>query len=283
METVIRVRKLKPDLTVDGSVKEMVIAGPDSGGRGVILATELSGLVDPVSEAYTRSPGGRPGSSLVSTRFTERNVVFRVTILGDSDQWFRNERDWRRLWEYDSYTELDVETADARRVLRVRLEDYGVNTEYDPSVMGATDVVMSVVADDPFWYNYSEVHGGGVSLMPGGVKTFTLGDEAHGAVYPRFNIVSKSTPADGKTVVLDFDGRKTTLRTPNFLGGASYVLNTDPGSRQWTSPQDPNVWGRMNGVRYSPAGTERARKLTITSTMDRHAMVFVNVPYLRPW
>lgn len=283
METVIRVRKLKPDLSVDGSVKEMTISGPDSGGQGVELATEMSGLVDPVSEAYTRSPGGRPGTNLVSTRFAERNVVFRVTILGDSDQWFKNEREWRRLWEYDGYTEIDVQTVNARRVLRVRLESYEVDTEYDPAVMGATDVVMSVVADDPFWYNFTELRSSGDKIAPGASKTYSLGNEAHSAVYPRFRIPTKDTASPEASVKLSYDGRVSTLPTPTLLGKAMYEMNTDPGSRQWTSAKDPNVWGRMNGIRYDVTNTERASKLVITSSLDRPVEAFVTVPYLRPW
>lgn len=278
METVIRVRKLDKLLRPDTRFPEVTISGKDAGKHGIELATDMSGLVDPVSEAYTRAPGGRPGTRLVSTRFTERNVVFRVTILGDSVEWFENENLWRSLWSYDSYTEIEVETSRAKRVLRVRLDEYEVDTNYDPAVMGAVDVNMTVVADDPFWYNKSEVNKA-TQIAAGKSAQFNIGRN-HGPVFPRFGIVG---PATGSILVY-VEGLEHQITLPS-LKSERYTINTDPGSRQWDSKNDPNVWNRMNGVRYNLPTTPgyEDTKITVINDTSKQIVTFVEVPYMRPW
>lgn len=286
METVVRVRKLTPDLQRDMGVPPVVIAGPDAGIHGVHLATEMSGLVDPASEAVTKSPGGRPGTRLVSTRFTERNVVFRVTILGDGEEWFNNERHWRGLWSYDSYTEIEVERLGHSMVLRARLEEYDLDTDYDPAISGAVDVTMSVVADDPFWYDPGDLYGGGYRIDEG--KSLTIDGIVwpHAAIYPRFEF--RATGVNGSSkgwiqIELPDTRESYILRTPTLDKRNSYTLNTDPGSRQWMSEDDPNVWNRMNGVRYHIPDTTKAERIKITNGLGIDATVFLPVPYLRPW
>lgn len=278
METVIRVRKLNKLLSPDPRIPEVTISGKDAGKHGIELATEMSGLVDPVSEAYTRAPGGRPGTRLVSTRFTERSVVFRVTILGDSVEWFENESLWRSLWSYDSYTEIEVETAKTKRVLRVRLDEYEVDTNYDPAVMGAVDVNMTVVADDPFWYNKSEVNKA-TQIAAGKSAQFNIGRN-HGPVFPRFGIVG---PATGSILVY-VEGLEHQITLPS-LKSERYTINTDPGSRQWDSRNDPNVWNRMNGVRYNllTAPSDYESDIDVKNATNKQIDVIVEVPYMRPW
>ena len=278
METVIRVRKLHKDLKPENALPEITISGKDAGKHGIELATEMSGLVDPVSEAHTRAPGGRPGTRLVSTRFAERNVVFRVTILGDSVEWFENESLWRSLWSYESYTEIEVETAKTKRVLRVRLDEYEVDTNYDPAVMGAVDVNMSVVADDPFWYDKSEIHKK-TSVGVGGEALFDVGRN-HGPVFPRFNIKG---PATG-SILVNIEEQQLEITLPS-LKSATYTVNTDPGSRQWDSFNDPNVWNRLNGVRYDllTVPGEYETIIYVDNHTNKEITVMVEVPYMRPW
>lgn len=276
METVVRVRKLGPSLIPDKSVPEVTISGKGSGGHGIELATEMSGLVDPVSEAYTRAPGGRPGTRLVSTRFTERNVVFRVTILGDSDEWFANEQVWRSLWSYDSYTEIEVVTAKKKRVLRVRLEEYEVDTNYDPAVMGAVDVNMSVVADDPFWYDAAFIRSW---RRVDGLTRYDF-DSLHGPVFPRFKVGN----ASGVTINYATDRYGRYIALPNSLNSAyTYHINLDPGSRQVSCDKDPNVWNRMNGVRFDLPDSDKINYFSV-APIDRGVLwVQVECPYMRPW
>lgn len=281
METVVKVRKLRPDLSVDTSVPEAVIAGANAGREGVYLATELSGLVDPVNEAITRAPGGRPGTRLVATRFTERALVFRVTIVGDGGEWFRRESAWRRLWDYGSYSEIEVTTARGSRVLRARLDEFSVDTNLDPAVMGAVDVVMSVVADDPFWYTVSDARGGWTRVA-GTTNLVSGATEPHGPIFPEFRVDSGTGTSSGVLSVI-LNGSKTDLGIPNLLSGSAYRVNTDPGSRQWTSSSDPNVWGRMNGVRYDLGDTSSVRTVSVANTTTRTVFARAAVPYLRPW
>ncbi|UBI10055.1 phage tail family protein [Corynebacterium coyleae] len=280
MEARIEIRKLKDDLTVDPSQPRFEIAGENEGNLHVHLATELSGLADPVVEANTKSPGGRPGQRLLSTRFTERNIVFRVTILGDPDNIYRRESAWRSAWSYTSYTEMAYTVNGYTSVIRLRLEDYELDTSHDPAVQGAVDVVMSVVADDPFWYERDSLQ-----FFELGRQILRPLDVMHGPVFPVFRIsgVSGSGNIIVEAIQPDGSGRGFRLPTPELRSDATYIVDTDPGARQWQSVEDPNVWNRMNGVRYRLEGTESATQMRIASTFNQGVEVQVAIPFLRPW
>ena len=280
MEARIEIRKLKDDLTVDPSQPRFEIAGENEGNLHVHLASEMSGLADPVVEANTKSPGGRPGQRLLSTRFTARNVVFRVTILGDPDNIYQRESAWRSAWSYTSYTELAYTVNGDTRVIRLRLEDYEVDTNHDPAVQGAVDVVMSTVADDPFWYDRDILQFFELKNIP-----YVDLSDMHGPVFPVFRIsgVSGSGKIAVYTVQPGGSTREFKLPTPELRSDATYIVDTDPGARQWQSVEDPNVWNRMNGVRYRLEDTESATYLRIRSTFRQGVEVLVAVPYLRPW
>lgn len=280
MEARIEIRKLKDDLTVDPSQPRFEISGENEGNLHVHLASEMSGLADPVVEANTKSPGGRPGQRLLSTRFTARNVVFRVTILGDPDNIYQRESAWRSAWSYTSYTELAYTVNGVTRVIRLRLEDYEVDTNHDLAVQGAVDVVMSTVADDPFWYDRDSLQ----FFELENIHYVDLSD-MHGPVFPVFRISGVSGSGEIAVYTVQPGGSTRAFKspTPELRSDATYIVDTDPGARQWQSVEDPNVWNRMNGVRYRLEDTESATLLRIRSTFRQGVEVLVAVPYLRPW
>ena len=281
MEARIVVSRLRDDLTVDPSASKFVIAGEDAGGLHVHLASEMSGLADPVVEANTKSPGGRPGQRLLSTRFTARNVVFRVTILGDPDNIYQRESAWRSAWSYTSYTELAYTVNGVTRVIRLRLEDYEVDTNHDLAVQGAVDVVMSTVADDPFWYEPDELKF--YPLEKEVVRKVKFHGE-HAPVFPVFRWTAGVGSGYQDAFRFQVDGGQNQFFViPDLRNGSSYLVDFDPGARQWQSKQDPNVWNRMNGVRYSLAGTQQARTLEVSHSMSDKVEVQMAAPYLRPW
>lgn len=285
MEARVEVRKLTPNLTIDPGLPRFVIAGEDAGNLDVYLATDLTGLADPVVEANTRPQGGRPGLKLVSTRFTERNIVFRVTILGGPDTIYAKESAWRSVWSYDSFTEIAYAVDGKTRVIRGRLEEYEVDTNYDLAVQGAVDVTMSVVADDPFWYDPTELQT--FMPVPSSKRVERKPSGAHGPIFPTIRIAAGDAVPDPKSIqvhVYTQDGYTVTkLPVPDLIAGAAYTVNLDPGSRQWQSREDPNVWGRMNGVRYDLPSTEGATAMRVYVDLPRTASVNIAVPYLRPW
>lgn len=276
MEARVEIRKLDGNLEVDSSRPVFEIAGENEGNLHVHLVSDLTGLADPVVEANTKSPGGRPGQKLLSTRFTARNIVFRVTILGDADTIYQRESAWRSVWSHTSYTEMSYTVDGVARVIRLRLEGYELDMRHDPAVQGAVDVVMSVVADDPFWYEADDLKF--YPAKAGGVVRELRGE--HGPVFPVLNFSKVSGTG---TISVDADGVSQKFPTPDLRSAASYVADLDPGARQWQSKEDPNVWNRMNGVRYSLEGTEQASRITVSSSFSSGVEVQVAVPYLRPW
>lgn len=285
METVITVRPLDGDLNPRPG--ECQIAGPYAGDAGVVLASEMTGFMDPVSEAVTKSPGGRPGTKLVATRFTERTIVFKVTILGEGSEWAKNDLAWRKLWSYTRYTQIEVRNGLSHRVIRARLSEIEVDTTYDPHIQGAVDVTMTVVADDPFFYDYEAVASSRLGKYRKVSKVRTNLDydtDLTGPVYPRFIITpTKNEPASSVSVF--FGKTEYTFPTPDLVPGGSYIVNTDPGSRQWIAKHDPNVWARLNGIRYSlpDAGPDGERVGVSSQLTDGITSVDVVVPYERPW
>lgn len=283
MQARVRIRRLKENLSVDSSKPVFEIAGENAGDKHVHLATELTGLADPVVEANTKSPGGRPGQRLLSTRFAQRSIVFRVTILGDPENIYERESAWRSVWSYTGYTEMEYTVGGHTRVIRLRLEDYELDMTYDPAVQGAVDVVMSVVADDPFWYDQKDL--AFVQVPKDGLERKAVGD--HGPVFPALKF--KTTPENRGGLTLKVTamqgslGRSWTYPTPDLEDGAEYTVDFDPGARQWQSEKDPNVWNRMNGVRYEFEGTEEADAISVWVSDPAGVTACIAVPYLRPW
>lgn len=283
MQARVRIRRLKENLSVDSSKPVFEIAGENAGDKHVHLATELTGLADPVVEANTKSPGGRPGQRLLSTRFAQRSIVFRVTILGDPENIYERESAWRSAWSYTGYTELEYTVGGHTRVIRLRLEDYELDMTFDPAVQGAVDVVMSVVADDPFWYDQKDL--AFVQVPKDGLERKAVGD--HGPVFPALKF--KTTPENRGGLTLKVTamqgslGRSWTYPTPDLEDGAEYTVDFDPGARQWQSEKDPNVWNRMNGVRYEFEGTEEADAISVWVSDPAGVTACIAVPYLRPW
>ena len=283
MQARVRVRRLKENLSVDSSKPTFEIAGENAGDKHVHLASELTGLADPVVEANTKSPGGRPGQRLLSTRFAQRSIVFRVTILGDAENIYERESAWRSVWSYTGYTEMAYTVDGHTRVIRLRLEDYELDMTFDPAVQGAVDVVMSVVADDPFWYDEQDLF---FEQVPkDGLERKVVGD--HGPVFPALRF--KTTPENRGGLTLKVTamrgslGRSWTYPTPDLEDGAEYTVDFDPGARQWQSEKDPNVWNRMNGVRYEFEGTEEADAISVWVSDPAGVTACIAVPYLRPW
>lgn len=283
MQARVRVRRLRDDLETDLSKPEFEIAGENEGNLHVHLASELTGLADPVVEANTKSPGGRPGQRLLSTRFAQRSIVFRVTILGDPENIYERESAWRSSWSYTGYTEMKYTVGGHTRVIRLRLEEYELDMTFDPAVQGAVDVVMSVVADDPFWYDEKELSF--VSVPKDGLERKAVGD--HGPVFPALMFSGNEGNQAGLSLrVKTMHGsleHSWSYPTPNLEPDAFYTVDFDPGARQWQSEKDPNVWNRMNGVRYELEGTDDADSVSVSVSNPVGVRACVAVPYLRPW
>lgn len=135
------------------------LAGPQSGDKGVYLATGVSGLFDPPVKASYEEPGNYPGARYLSHRVLRRDLIFAVHILEDGESWLSRDSEWRKAWAFDRDCKLYVTTDSGTRYLKVRLfESPDVDTETDPNGRTLTTVKMVTVAGDPFWYEDDVVY-----------------------------------------------------------------------------------------------------------------------------
>ena len=274
---------VEASITVVGVNKDTVtIAGPNAGTEGIWLASEMEGFFDPEIKAVTKAPGNRPGVRFVSHRILERTLIFNVTVLNDDKgSWSARDSRWRKLWAYDNYTQIKVQVPGGKvRTLLARLEEIKVDTKYDPHVNAATDIQMTVVADDPFWY---EDEFTASAAVPG---TYTFNVES---ANPTSNPVFPVWVLEGGTTwtIPDFRSTGTVdIKLPSFAAGENTVVDTDPGARQLMSQSNTPVWARMNGVRFSgplPAFKDRLLATVKSSVSGKTAQLRLKRPFNRPW
>lgn len=282
METVIEV------IGVNGD--QMILAGEETGVDGIWLASELTGFYDPEIQAVTKRRANRPGAKFVSHRILERTVIFKVSIengKGFGNTWRERDARWRRLWEYDDYSTIRVTTDEGTRNLAVRLQEIEVDTRFDPHVNEVTDITMTVVADDPFWYAPPLIED--VVVNKGaGIKVLRANPTGN----PIFPVWVLEAPGTWKVPNYEFkkDGTlkvANDITLPKLNNGEHLLVNTDPAVRQLTAANDANVWGRMNGVRFSnpiPPGTGEVEFwISTDSSTPKQAQLRLERPYIRPW
>lgn len=277
METVVEI------VGVNGDV--VVLAGENVGVDGMWLASDLEGFYDPQIKVNARAVSNRPGIEYLSHRVLERTLLFKVTIANDEGPgrtWRERDTRWRRLWAHDRYATIRVVTDEGERTLKVRLEEIEVDTEYDPHKNSATDVTMTVVADDPFWYAPEEKF----DVLVNGTATISVlrSNPTENVIFPVWVL-----EAPGTWTIPDWgpDHPEKVVTLPEVRPGSHLVVDTDPAARQLVaSDQDP-VWPRMNGVRFRgevPGYTNRIDfKISVDSGSPRSAQLRLKRPFNRPW
>lgn len=276
METIVEVEGINGDV--------VVIAGRDTGVDGMWLATDISGLYDPEIQAVTKDLARRPGSKFLGYRILKRTLVFRVTIANDTgirNTWRERDERWRRLWAYDAYSKIRVTTDEGSRTLSCRLESIEVDTEHDPHTNSATDVTMTVVADDPFWYGKEFRQE--ITVNGSGSFRTEYANPTSNTVYPIFVL-----EAPGKWTISEYISKTETrnVELPELSYGQDIVVNTDPAKRQIISDDDTLVWAKMNGVRMDGAIPPHTEEYTFPISVSggpRTAQLRIPRPYNRPW
>lgn len=277
METVIEI------IGVNGDV--VVLSGENVGIDGMWLASELEGFYDPESQAETRSLANRAGTRMVSHRILERTLTFNITIANDDGPgktWRERDSRWRKLWSYDKYTKIRVVTDEGERTLQARLQEIEVVMDYDPHINGATDVIMTVVADDPFWYAPEELYE--VTVNGSATIPVLLANPTANPVFPVWVL-----EAPGQWTVPDWSPEDTgkSITLPEITGTSHLVVDTDPAARQLISVSKDPVWARMNGVRFRnhlPGYTGKVNfSVSVDANGPRQAQLRLTRPFNRPW
>lgn len=280
MEAVIEV------IGVNGD--RVILSGEEVGVDGMWLASKLDGFFDPEIKTVTKRRANRPGTKFISARLLERTITFKITIengSGFGETWRERDARWRRLWSHEQYSTLRVTTDEGSRNLKVRLEEIDVDLDYDPHTNAATDVLMTVVADDPYWYGPDYV----VNLVVATSASVTV-QRTNPTGTPIFPIWVLEAP--GSWIVPDYDTSvtpiiKKTVPLPALESGEHVVVNTDPAVRQLVSQNKTPVWARMNGVRFrnpiAPYTDSVTFNLRLTASGPRTAQLRLPRPYTRPW
>lgn len=277
MQTVIEVTGVNGDV--------VVLSGDHVGVDGMWLASELEGFYDPEISVNSRSVSNRPGTQYISHRVLERRVIFKVTIANDDgpgNTWRERDARWRKLWSYDRYTEVRVVTDEGERTLKARLEEIEVDTNIDPHVQSATDVIMTIVADDPFWYAPDETFN--VTVNRTATIPVLIANPTSNPIFPVWVL-----EAPGEWEIPDWSPEEPgkTVRLPEIRGSSHLVVDTDPMARQLISAAGDPVWARMNGVRFRNAIPGYTRELDLEVSVDasgpREVQLRLKRPFNRPW
>ena len=280
METVIEIVGVNGD--------RFVISGPRAGDRGIFLAPDVSGLLDPEVKVVSETPANFPGGRYVSHRIQARHVQFAVDVYDDGpgsvSQVFR-ESEWRKAWAYDRPTEIQVTTKDGTRTLYAHLESSETVNKYDPHEEEVVRVIMSVVAYDPFWWGEDAVYEvTGTGNMEIAVPDANPTDQL---VWPIWVVDGGATWTLPDYSFTDADLADRRVQLPSLAAGEHVVVNTNPMARQLSSATNTPVWQRMNGKRFRHPIPEWTGEVTFSISRvgsgSGVAQLRLRRPFSRPW
>lgn len=264
------------------------VAGPRAGDRGVFLAPEVSGLLDPEVKVVSETPANFPGGRYVSHRIQARHVQFAVDIYDDgpgpASQVFR-ESEWRKAWAYDRPTEIKVTTVDGTRTLYAHLESSETVTKYDPHEEEVVRVIMNVVAYDPFWWGEDDVYEvTGTGDMEVTVPAANPTDQL---VWPIWVVEGGATWTLPDYSFTDASLADRRVELPSLAADEHVVVDTNPMARQLSSETNTPVWQRMNGKRFRHPIPEWTGGVTFqisrVGSGEGSAQLRLRRPFSRPW
>lgn len=241
---------------VDGS--EWILSGPGRGNRGVVLAPEADGLIDPPVSTIWKSSATQIGSTYQAARYAARDLQLKLWIW-DDDRWDWQVTDslWRRAWSYERDSELIVRSDSGERRLRCRLSQ-------TPEVKlgqegghagGHTEMALSLRAGNPMWtqedttdvWRFDGIHYTGFVTVTN--PTDTQAWVKYVSVGPASLILPDHSFEDregwpgyehrDRRVVLPFQNRHQNL-----------LIDTDPMTEQVVSSDGSQFWARMNGQAF---------------------------------
>lgn len=264
------------------------IAGPRGGDRGVYLAPEVSGLLDPEVRVVSETPANFPGGRYVSHRIQARHVQFVVDIYDDgpgpASQVFR-ESEWRKAWAYDRPTKIKVTTVDGTRTLYAHLEASETVNKYDPHEEEVVRVIMNVVAYDPFWWGEDDVY----EVTGTGDMEFTVpaANPTDQLVWPIWVVEGGATWTLPDYSFTDASLADRRVELPSLAASEHVVVDTNPMARQLASATNTPVWQRMNGKRFRhpiPAWTgDVTFRVSRVGSGEGTAQLRLRRPFSRPW
>lgn len=274
------------------------IAGPGEGDEGVHLGTDVQGLYDAPVKTIRHSHAFQKGATYGGKRFLERPVVFGVVIDGtEQGNWEFLDSEWRKAWDYDKETELWVEKGDSVRVLRLKLsEQPDFQPEGDPEVTQIERVVMTTVADDPFWYSEDDTDeyvwesATGSTNVQGSVLVSNPTDQeiwakfvCKGSAGSIFTLPDFSWGNDKEERAV-LDAQRVIELDPLVAADGDLIVDSDEATQQYFTTGNTPYYIRMKAVRFLypiPPYTPPTEVPVFVRSAGAGAGVQVRLP--RPW
>lgn len=242
-------------------IAPVIVAGDNANQDGIALEPGKQGWYDAKTSARTRNPAQRHGQQFLGFRYEPRDIVLKLLISNDGPNGGQQFRDRealaRALFAFDDYTTIRVTTDTTVRTMQVRLVEFDLDTEIDPNVAEATSLIVTCVADDPFWYGpeftkeFRQDRGGAATFWEVTLPKDRLGEVES---YPRLAIVSAQ---GGSWPIIKIpreanrgSSPRVTLPQPTGTQRVKMFVNYDPGSRQVEDEYNTLIWAAMNGVRF---------------------------------
>jgi len=274
------------------------LSGPGMGEQGAYLGTDVDGIYDAPVKTIQNSHAFQTGSTYGGKRNLQRDLVFGVWITDDNgESWESNDSEWRKAWDYAKDAKLWITTETSRRYLKVKLaEQPQVQMEHDPRLIGSQKVVMTCVANDPWWYEpdatatwIAPTDTSGGSTVSG---TVTVSNPTDVPIWLKWVI-----QAPGKPTLPDFsfgDDRyeRATIDAarqvvmPTLQTGEHILVDTDEEAinGQVNSSTDTAVYMRMNGVTFCYPVPPYTPATALPVAMSKApAGVGIQVRQPRPW
>lgn len=276
----------------DGS-DTVTIIGDSAGEDGIWLETDVEGFMDLESESFTRAISGRAGQQRLGHRLKARVLNFRVAIEhgeGKGNSWHERDNRWRKLWDRDKQSTIQVTSRDGTRELKVVLEEIKVDTRFDPHTNEVTSVTMSVVADDPFWYDHSNKVEMLIGLSQDVDISVPAANPTDRVLFPKFVL-----EGSGRWTIPDFGldfHHPSYIQLPHMDNtNEMFTVDQDPAARQVVSNINPNVWRLMRGRRFRGGIPRRVGDMKMRVRVDvndvsvgsRRILILLPRAYERPW
>lgn len=135
---------------VDGSTWDL-----GNASSGVLLGHGVKGLYLPPIERQVQTYAGLPGARFKSSRTSQRDVEWPITIFSETsseDFWDKQSRFFRSLSPDVPGTWEVVDTLGRSRSLQLRLTGDGeYSPDIDPFATGFASMLLDFVADQPYW------------------------------------------------------------------------------------------------------------------------------------
>ncbi|MFC9761643.1 phage tail protein [Rhodococcus jostii] len=274
------------------------LSGPGMGEQGAYLGTEVDGFYDAPVKTIHNSHAFQTGSTYGGKRTLQRDLVFGIWITDDNGKsWEANDSEWRKAWSYDHEGKLWITTDTSRRFLKVRLGEHPqVQMEHDPRLIGSQKVVMTAVANDPWWYEPDAVDEwiAPTDTSGGGTVTgsVTVSNPTDVPIWLTWVIQAPGKPTlpdfsfgDDRYERAELDADREIVM-PELPPGEHILVDTDEEAinGQVNSSLDTQVYLRMNGVTFCyPVPPYTPATVLPVAMSKAPAGVGIQVRAPRPW